>query len=160
MATGVTVEDVFTYTITDGRLSDSAELRVTVTGVNDAPIALSDTNAVLENGSIDLAAASSVLGDDVDVDGDALTVASIRTGNVEAADGTEGAIGGTLVGTYGTLTLNADGQYSYVATASAVDGLAAGITAVDVFTYTITDGALSASAELQITVTGDRKSVV
>ena len=95
-----------------------------------------------------------MLGDDADVDGDALTVSSIRTGNVAATDGAQGEIGSTLVGAYGVLTLNADGQYSYATTASAVDGLAAGATAVDVFTYTITDGALSASAELLITVTG------
>ena len=95
-----------------------------------------------------------MLGDDADVDGDALTVSSIRTGNVAATNGAQGEIGSTLVGAYGVLTLNADGQYSYATTASAVDGLAAGATAVDVFTYTITDGALSASAELLITVTG------
>ena len=154
LAAGATAVDVFTYTITDGALSASAELLITVTGVNDAPIAVANTNEVPENGAIDLAAASSVLGDDADVDGDALTVSSIRTGNVAATDGAQGEIGSTLVGAYGVLTLNADGQYSYATTASAVDGLAAGATAVDVFTYTITDGALSASAELLITVTG------
>ena len=154
LAAGATAVDVFTYTITDGALSASAELLITVTGVNDAPIAVANTNEVPENGAIDLAAASSVLGDDADVDGDALTVSSIRTGNVAATNGAQGEIGSTLVGAYGVLTLNADGQYSYATTASAVDGLAAGATAVDVFTYTITDGALSASAELLITVTG------
>ena len=122
-------------------MSASAELLITVTGVNDAPIAVANTNEVPENGAIDLAAASSVLGDDADVDGDALTVSSIRTGNVAATDGAQGEIGSTLVGAYGVLTLNADGQYRYATTASAVDGLAAGATAVDVFTYTITDGA-------------------
>ena len=154
LAAGATAVDVFTYTITDGALSASAELLITVTGVNDAPVAVANTNAVLENGVIDLAAASSVLGDDVDAEGDALTVSSIRTGNVAATNGAQGEVGSTLVGAYGVLTLNADGQYRYATTASAVDGLAAGATAVDVFTYTITDGALSASAELLITVTG------
>ncbi len=154
LATGVTAEDVFTYTITDGTLSASAELQITVTGVNDAPIALSDTNAVLENGSIDLAAGSSLLVDDSDIDGDGLTVASIRTGELASTDGVDGTVGNTLTGTYGALTLNEDGSYSYSATASAVDALATGVTAEDVFTYTITDGTLSASAELQITVTG------
>ena len=160
LAAGATAVDVFTYTITDGALSASAELLITVTGVNDAPIAVANTNEVPENGAIDLAAASSVLGDDADVDGDALTVSSIRTGNVAATNGAQGEIGSTLVGAYGVLTLNADGQYSYATTASAVDGLAAGATAVDVFTYTITDGALSASAELLITVTGVNDAAV
>ena len=154
LAAGATAVDVFTYTITDGALSASAELLITVTGVNDAPVAVANANAVLENGVIDLAAVSSVLGDDVDAEGDALTVSSIRTGNVAATNGAQGEVGSTLVGAYGVLTLNADGQYRYATTASAVDGLAAGATAVDVFTYTITDGALSASAELLITVSG------
>ena len=144
---GITVQDEFGQT-GQGVFSFQIE------GINDAPIAVANTNAVPENGAIDLAAASSVLGDDVDAEGDALTVSSIRTGNVAATNGAQGEIGSTLVGAYGVLTLNADGQYSYATTASAVDGLAAGATAVDVFTYTITDGALSASAELLITVTG------
>ena len=144
---GITVQDEFGQT-GQGVFSFQIE------GINDAPIAVANTNEVPENGAIDLAAASSVLGDDADVDGDALTVSSIRTGNVAATNGAQGEIGSTLVGAYGVLTLNADGQYSYATTASAVDGLAAGATAVDVFTYTITDGALSASAELLITVTG------
>ena len=144
---GITVQDEFGQT-GQGVFSFQIE------GINDAPIAVANTNEVPENGAIDLAAASSVLGDDADVDGDALTVSSIRTGNVAATNGAQGEIGSTLVGAYGVLTLNADGQYRYATTASAVDGLAAGATAVDVFTYTITDGALSASAELLITVTG------
>ena len=84
-------------------MSASAELLITVTGVNDAPVAVANTNEVPENGAIDLAAASSVLGDDADVDGDALTVSSIRTGNVAATDGAQGEIGSTLVGAYGVL---------------------------------------------------------
>ena len=133
----------FTYIVNDGTAdaTSAATVTVNVGAVNDAPVAVANTNEVPENGAIDLAAASSVLGDDADVDGDALTVSSIRTGNVAATDGAQGEIGSTLVGAYGVLTLNADGQYSYATTASAVDGLAAGATAVDVFTYTITDGA-------------------
>jgi len=70
---GITVQDEFGQT-GQGVFSFQIE------GINDAPIAVANTNAVLENGVIDLAAASSVLGDDVDAEGDALTVSSIRTG--------------------------------------------------------------------------------
>ncbi len=69
-------------------------------------------------------------------------------------DGTSGTVGEGLTGTYGTLTLNADGSYSYAATASAVEALGAGTTANDTFTYTVTDGDQTASAELVITVQG------
>ena len=81
-------------------------------------------------------------------------VGALRTGGLTATDGVSGTVGEGLVGTYGTLTLNADGSYSYAATASAVEALAAGTTVNDTFTYTITDGDQTSSAELVITVTG------
>ena len=154
---GVVAEDVFTYTVTDGTLSDRAELRIMVTGVNDAPVALANMAAVLENETIVLASESSVLADDADIDGDALSVVGIRSGGLEDTDGIEGIVGSAITGTYGTLMLNADGSYSYAATAGTADALADGVTAEDVFTYTVTDGTLSDRAELRITVTGGKR---
>jgi VCBS repeat-containing protein len=52
------------------------------------------------------------------------------------------------------LTLNADGTYTYAATTAAADALAPTETAVDYFTYTISDGSSTDTAELRITVTG------
>ena len=154
LAAGAIVEDVFTYTVTDGNGTDRAELRIEVTGVNDAPIASADADAVIENSSINRLADASILLDDTDAEGNALTIASFRTGGLTATNGAIGSVGGALAGAYGTLTLNADGSYSYAATAAAVDALAAGETADDVFTYTVTDGAATDQAELRITVTG------
>ncbi|MBT3462085.1 MAG: cadherin-like domain-containing protein, partial [Gammaproteobacteria bacterium] len=102
---GITVQDEFGQT-GQGVFSFQIE------GVNDAPVAVGNTSSVLENGSIDLAASSSVLGDDTDIDGDALTISSIRTGDIAATNGAQGAVGSILAGTYGVLTLNEDGQYS------------------------------------------------
>ena len=153
LAADAVVEDVFTYTVSDGALTSSAELRITVTGVNDAPVAASNIDAVLENGEIALAIDKSLLLDAGDIDGDALTVSAVRAGALSGT-GTSGTIGAALTGTYGTLTLNADGSYSYAATASAVEALAADAVVEDVFTYTVSDGALTSSAELRITVTG------
>ncbi len=62
---------------------------------------------------------------DSDLDGDTLSVSAIRTGT-EAGSGTSGTVGAALTGTYGTLTLNADGSYSYVADQAAADALAVG----------------------------------
>ena len=140
--------------MTDGNGTDRAELRIEVTGVNDAPIASADADAVIENSSINRLADASILLDDTDAEGNALTIASFRTGGLTATNGAIGSVGGALAGAYGTLTLNADGSYSYAATAAAVDALAAGETADDVFTYTVTDGAATDQAELRITVTG------
>ena len=110
LAAGVTGFDMFTYTITDGTASTSAELLITVTGVNDALGAVDNKSSVLENGSIDLAASSSVLGDDTDVDGDALTISSIRTGDIAATNGAQGAVGSILAGTCRVYTSDAAGQ--------------------------------------------------
>ena len=59
--------EVITYTVSDGTDTATGTLTVTVTPVNDAPIAVEDTASVLENAimtSID------VISNDIDVDGD------------------------------------------------------------------------------------------
>ena len=60
----------------------------------------------------------------------------------------------SVTGTYGTLTIGADGSYTYTADQAAADALDAGDTATDVFVYTIDDGDDEATATLTITVTG------
>ena len=42
---GDTATDSFTYTISDGEATDTATLVITVTGVNDAPVAVNDTDS-------------------------------------------------------------------------------------------------------------------
>ena len=59
-----------------------------------------------------------------------------------------------MTGTYGTLTVGADGTYTYVADQSAADDLYASYTATDSFTYTISDGDATDTATLIFTVTG------
>jgi VCBS repeat-containing protein len=58
------------------------------------------------------------------------------------------------VGTYGTLTLNTNGSYSYAADQSAADDLKKGETGSDVFTYTVSDGTDTDTATLTINVLG------
>ena len=59
-----------------------------------------------------------------------------------------------IVGTYGTLTIGADGSYKYIADQTAADALDVGDSIDDVFTYTLTDGTDTDTATLTITVTG------
>jgi VCBS repeat-containing protein len=140
-----------TYTITDGALTDFATLLITVNAVNDIPIAVNDVNAVYEDASLNVAA-SGVLSNDTDPEGNTLTVASIRKGGVEGS-GTAGTLGAALTGTYGDLTLNTNGSYTYVA--NNANSLAAGATVTDVFNYTISDGNGGTDiATLTITITG------
>jgi VCBS repeat-containing protein len=69
---------------------------------------------------------------------------------VSAVDGQASDVGHAVAGTYGTLTLNADGSYSYVANQS----VPSNIIAQDIFSYTATDGdGGSATSSLTIIIT-------
>ena len=151
LAAGETEIVTFTYTTNTGA---TETVTVTVTGTNDGPVAVNDTDGVDEDATINVTAANGVIqgpGTDTDADGsDVLTVIA-----VENSSSIGGLIGGPLVGTYGTLILNADGSYSYSADQDAADPLAVGETADDIFTYTISDGnGGTDTAMLTITVTG------
>ena len=130
---GESVQDSFTYTVSDGSLSDTGTLTITIAGLNDAPVANDDTNSTSE----DAAVSGNVLANDTDVDVETLTVANA----------------GTYVGAYGTLVLAADGSYTYTP-GSAAQPLDDGESAQDVFSYTASDGTASDTATLTITVNG------
>jgi VCBS repeat-containing protein len=130
---GETAQDVFTYTASDGTASDTADLTVTVTGLNDAPVANDDTNVTDENSPV----SGNVLANDTDVDVEPLTVTTP----------------GTYNGFWGTLVLAADGSYTYTPNAIAAL-LNNGQSAVDVFNYIASDGTASDNAILTITING------
>ncbi|MCA9858037.1 MAG: tandem-95 repeat protein, partial [Dehalococcoidia bacterium] len=68
--------DSLTYTIRDtGGLTSTATVRLTVTPVNDAPVAADDTL----DGEEDRTATAAVLGNDRDIDGDELTLVAVTT---------------------------------------------------------------------------------
>jgi VCBS repeat-containing protein len=131
---------------------------VTVTINNCPPVAVNDAGAVNENSTLLVAQANGVISNsstgDADPNGDVLTVTAIRTGT-EAGSGTAGTIGSALNETYGILTIAANGSYTYAATRPAVEALAAGATAIDYFTYTVSDSKGGTDvAQLTITITG------
>jgi len=153
---GDTVTDVFNYTISDGTATDTALLTITITGINDDPVATNDTGAVNEGETLTVSNGSGDIVENNDTDADdssSLTVTSIRTGSTEGS-GTAGTLGVALTGTYGQITVNANGSYSYVANQDAANALDAGVTATDVFNYTISDGTASDTATITITITG------
>ncbi len=87
--------DSFTYKVNDGDLdSNIATVTITVTPVNDAPVAVDDEYTVAED-TVLTVAAPGVLENDYDVDGDVLNVA-LRT-NVS----------------HGVLVLLSDGSFTY-----------------------------------------------
>ena len=136
-------------------------MTITINGSNDAPAAVADNNAgdpVTESGvnpgntpfAGDPSAAGNVLTNDLDVDsGDTRTVVAV---NGEALN-----VGQPLVGIYGTLTLLANGSWSYALNNADPDtsALAQGQTANDVFTYTMADASgATSSSSLTIAITG------
>lgn len=115
----------FTYTVTDGTLSATANVAVAVGAVNDAPVATDDTATVREDSSLSLSTTLLVFNDSDD-DGQTLMV----TGVANATGGTA-VLGVGLVAFTPALDFN---------------GIAG-------FDYTVTDGAATDVGHVTITVT-------
>src|SRR5680860_1114528 len=62
--------DSFTYKVSDGSASDTATVSVTVSAVNDAPLAVDDSAST----DVDTAVSLNVLSNDSDLDGDSLAL--------------------------------------------------------------------------------------
>ncbi len=158
LVTNQTGTDIFTYTVSDGTETSTGQLTFTVTGINDNdPVAVDDTDTVNRDATITRATgtALAINADDTDADGETLTISEVRTGQVEGGGrGGADSVGTTLVGTYGTLTLNADGSYTYTADQDAANSLKRGDSAVDHFNYTVTDGTRTDIGVISITVNG------
>ncbi|EMD1213793.1 tandem-95 repeat protein, partial [Vibrio alginolyticus] len=114
--------DSFTYIVTSGGVSESTTVNVDVTPVNDAPVATND-NAVTDE---DTPVTIDVLPNDTDIDGDTL---SIQSASVPEAQGTVEIVDGKLVFTPAE-NFHGDAE----------------------ITYTITDGALTDQATVNVTV--------
>src|SRR5438034_437673 len=157
-ADGQQVTDVFTYTNSDSHGGSTAStLTVTVTGSNDAPVAVADVAAATED-ALPNTVNGNVLTNDTDV-------GSIDTHTVSAlSGGTDDGTTITKVGTYGTLVITkATGAYTYtLANGQAnVQALAEGQQVTDVFSYTNSDNrGASSSSTLTVTVTGTNDAPV
>ncbi|WP_445168019.1 Ig-like domain-containing protein [Mycolicibacterium sp. Dal123E01] len=119
--------DSFTYTVSDGHSGTATgTVSVTVTPVNDAPVAGSDSVTTAEGTPVSVSAGT-LLGNDSDVDGDTLTVTGITQP------------------THGSAVLNGAGvTYTPAADFNGVDSL----------TYTVSDGhGGTATGTVSVTVT-------
>ena len=99
-----TLANTFNYTVKDAAVLPSVTtLKITITGANDAPVAVLDTAAATEDVTLMTTALTGVLANDIDVDGgDTKTVSAMDFGSVA------GTVGSGVTGLYGTLTLSAD----------------------------------------------------
>jgi VCBS repeat-containing protein len=97
-------------------------------------------------------ATGNVLANDINLDA-AVDDVKIVTGFSQGMN--TALAGGTIAGAFGSLTLNANGSYTYSAYAS-TNALRAGETRIDTFTYTADDGddGTSLPATLTITING------
>ena len=122
-----------TWTINDGTNSYNATSTI---DIDRTPIAANNAATDAVGTTLSTTAASGVLSNASDLDGDSLTVTAVS----DTAHGA-GTVGTLLAGTYGHLTLNANGSYSYVAdTTAAINSGPTGSHLQDAFTYTVSDG--------------------
>ena len=162
---GVVIEDKFSYTVGDKKgARATTTLTICITGINDCPIPAADTNTVAATGGT--ATNGNVLGGpgksagdkaDIDPDGDPLRVCGVAVGSVTDAATVTANVGASLMGTYGAITVNADGTYRYIVDASkaGVVALRPGQTLTDTFTYCVTDGTCAPKVTtVVITLTG------
>ena len=120
--------DSFTYAVSDGlEESNIATVTITVNAVNKPPVAKSDKYRLPAATLASIPARGGVLRNDSDPDGDGLTVALFR----DAA--------------HGTLSLQADGAFSYQPDP--------GFSGTDVFEYRLSDGQSSVSGQVILIVT-------
>lgn len=117
--------DIITYTANDSvGVSDTATIAVTVNPVNDDPMATNDTAiTLLENTTV---SNIDVLSNDIDVDGDSLSV-------IEAS------------ATNGNVIINADNTLNYTPNAN--------FNGSDTIGYTVSDGSDTDGAAIAVTVT-------
>jgi len=126
-ATGSKPVDHFTYTVSDGQGGTATET-LSITIDRNPVVAAGGAQAALVAGGVVTGAA---LTGDSDPDGDSLMISAINGG----------ALGSSVAGTYGHLTLDGNGSYSYSAdNSAAIDSAATGSAAVDQFTFTVADG--------------------
>ncbi len=110
--------------------------RTTTVVIDRAPTLTADSYAVLSGATVTGTSGTGgtgVLGNDNDKDGDAIALSQVN--------GSGGNVGNSVAGTYGHLTLNSNGSFSYIAdNTSAIDNAATGSHPIDTFTYQVTDG--------------------
>ncbi|MFM7020300.1 MAG: Ig-like domain-containing protein [Aquirufa sp.] len=128
------------YTVSDGQATTTGSLTISVTSVNDAPVGVNDTKV----GEVNANLSGIVLTNDTDVENGTLSVVDF------IINGTTYPAGQTAtIPNVGTVTMNADGTYTFVPALNYAGTL-------PVITYNISDGAGgTASATLALSVTFD-----
>ena len=143
----------FAVVLTD-KDGDPANSQLSVRIVDDVPTALADTRTITEDQEI---TDGMVMTNDIQ-GADGATVVGVRLAGTDETTAVVGNVGTAFGGAYGTLTLQANGTYTYKPNAVA-QTMREGDSAVDSFVYTIRDGDGDLSTTtLKITITGENDS--
>src|SRR5207249_7157 len=118
----------FDYTVSDGSLSDIGHVTITVTAVNDAPVAVDDTGTTAEDVAVTFTQPD-LKGNDTDADNNNTQVSMTAVSN---------PLNGTVV-------LNGNGPVPFTFPTRRSSDLG--------FDYTVSDGSLSDIGHVTITVT-------
>ncbi len=144
-------DDDLTYEVCDsGDRCDQAQVRITVTPVNDAPVADDDSYATDDDETLTVNEPG-ILDNDTDVDNEGNSNAGLTV--ADGDNDSENGISPSEAPTKGSLTLDADGSFEYTPNANA--------TGADTFTYSVADGDGGAD-EADVTIeinTANRKPV-
>ncbi len=126
---GETTSDSVTYSVSDGTLSTTGTITITVNPVNDAPTGVADTYYISLTDTLKISSKVGVLRNDSDSDSKFETISS-SLGSTSPASG--------------NLEYNSDGSFSYIATSST------GFNS-DTFSYIPSDGS-SFGSEVTVTL--------
>lgn len=127
---GAAVRQTFTWTVT-----------------NPAPTAVNDTRTLAEGVDANVSAASGVLANDTDPDGDPRSVSAVNGSTLRVGEPVQGSAGGIF-------TINPDGSYTFSQN-GAFEDLQSGESRTTTVTYTLSDGNGGFSvATLSITIDG------
>ena len=119
--------ETITYTVSDGTDTSEGTFTITVTAVNDAPVAIEDSLEVIEDSTL---TSTDVIANDTDIDGDTLSLTAVST------DGT------------GTVAVNSDGLSVDYTPAANFNG-------TETITYTVSDGTDTSEGTFTVTVTSN-----
>jgi VCBS repeat-containing protein len=138
------VNDQFSIEVSDNE-DDSASDTLSITIDDTQPTAVADTNSVTEDAT-DTTATGNLLSNDSQGADTPLVINGLAAGNSQQN-----------TGMYGDLTINADGNYSYVLSNgdASVQALRSGQQLVDTFSYSVTDtDGDTSSSSLIVTILG------